>query len=60
MGVKDPEQVRGRVLTSGWLLSCQSFRVSVSPFGKVHLDDRLLTFTPLLQKLSARQRSCVL
>jgi len=32
----------------------------LSPFGKVRLGDRLLTFTPLLQKLSARRRSCVL
>ena len=38
--------------------SCRSFQVSV--FAKVHLDGRLLTFTPPLQKLSARQLSCVL
>jgi len=32
----------------------------LSPFGELHLDERLLPFTRLLQKLSALQLSCVL
>jgi hypothetical protein len=51
---------RNRSVAASWLFSCRSFQVSVSHFAKVHLNGRLLNFTPPLQKLSARQLSCVL